>query len=103
LRFAENPLGNLPYYILGFEAGHSEFSIYNRTALSVGSAMTAIYAGQLTGPGLQNQSIGGYLLNKNYTNPEAAGSWQLRGFAYDFGSGGDGGAGTRTALWQRVA
>jgi hypothetical protein len=103
LRFAENPLGNLPYYLLGVEAGRSDISIYNRTALSVGSAMTAIYAGQLTGPGLQNQSIGGYMLNKNYTNPEAAGSWQLRGYAYDFGSGGDGGAGTRTALWQRVA
>ena len=103
LRYAENPLGNQPYYILAIEAGHNAFSIYNRTALAVGSAINAVYATQLTGQGLQNQSIGGYLLNKNHTNPEAAGAWQLRGFAYDFASGGDGGLGTRTALWQRVA
>ncbi|MDB5768037.1 MAG: hypothetical protein JWQ61_2851 [Collimonas fungivorans] len=103
LRYAENPLGNQPYYILAIEAGHNEFSIYNRTALAVGSAVNAVYANQLTGPGLQNQSIGGYILNKNWTSPEVAGAWEPRGYAYDFGSGGDGGGGTRTALWQRVA
>ncbi|SFD28439.1 hypothetical protein [Collimonas sp. OK412] len=103
LRFAENPPGNLPYYLLGIEAGHNEFSIYNRTALSVGSAMSAVYANQLTGQGLQHGGIGGYHVNKNHTSPELGGAWELRGFAYDFGSGGDGGMGTRTALWQRVA
>ncbi|AMP13391.1 hypothetical protein [Collimonas pratensis] len=101
LRFAENP-GVQPYYVLGIEAGHSEFSIYNRTSMSVGSCVSAMFANQLSGAGLQNQSIGSYMLNKNYTSPEVAGAWEPRGYAYDFGSGGDGGVGSRAALWQRV-
>jgi hypothetical protein len=96
MRFQENP-GAQPYYVYGCEPGRVEMSLYNRGSLAVG------FANQLTGPGLQDGSIGSYRLNKNYTAPEAGGAWELRGYAYDFGSGGDGGIGSRTALWQRVA
>jgi hypothetical protein len=85
------------YYVYGRNGGTAEITLFNRNTFIAG------YANQLTGPGLQNQSIGSYMLNKNYTNPEAGGAWELRGYAYDFGSGGDGGIGSRTALWQRVA
>ncbi|WP_211473935.1 hypothetical protein [Collimonas humicola] len=86
LRYAENPLANQPYYILGIEAGHSEFSIYNRTALAVGSCVAAMYANQLSGQGLQHGGAGGYILNRRKDGAGLPGIWEQRGQVYDYGS-----------------
>ncbi|SFB12359.1 hypothetical protein SAMN04515620_11954 [Collimonas sp. OK607] len=102
MRWAENP-GVQPYYLYGVVAGNQEMTLFSRTQVAVGSCTSAMYANQLSGQGLWHGGIGGYILNKNHTSPEIAGAWELRGHAYDYGSGGDGGIGTRTALWQRVA
>ncbi|WP_211441407.1 hypothetical protein [Collimonas humicola] len=103
LRYAENPLANQPYYILGIEAGHSEFSIYNRTALAVGSCVAAMYANQLSGQGLQHGGVGGYILNKRKDGTGLAGIWEQRGQVYDYGSGAVEGNESSSVLWQRVA
>ncbi|WP_211465710.1 hypothetical protein [Collimonas silvisoli] len=106
-----NGIGGQPVWMLGGNTP-DDVNVYNPANFSVNyansanyasNAGTATYATQLTGQGLQNHCIGGYILNKNHTSPEAAGAWELRGYAYDYGSGGDGGTWTRTALWQRVA
>ncbi|WP_211474662.1 hypothetical protein [Collimonas humicola] len=103
LRFAENPLANQPYYLLGIEAGHSEFSIYNRTALAVGSCVSAMYANQLSGQGLGYGGVGGYILNKSKSGSGLAGVWEQRGQSYDYGSGAVEGNESSAVLWQRVA
>ncbi|QRX80880.1 hypothetical protein [Glaciimonas sp. PAMC28666] len=76
---------------------------YAHTAgLAAANGGTASYAHQLAGPGLQENSVGSYRLNKNHGSPEVGGAWQIRGWSYDHGTGNDGGIGTRTTLWQRV-
>ncbi|MFJ2989895.1 hypothetical protein ACIPF8_18665 [Collimonas sp. NPDC087041] len=105
VRFADNGAAQ-PYYVWGTYVGDgrvNEFTLFPRNNLAVSSAVSAVYASQLTGQGLQDGGVGSYWLNKNHTTPERAGAWQLRGSAYEYGSGTDGGIGTRIALWQRVA
>ncbi|MFJ2988338.1 hypothetical protein ACIPF8_10755 [Collimonas sp. NPDC087041] len=105
LRFADNGAAQ-PYYLWGTYVGDgrvNEFTLFTRSNLAVGSAVSAIYASQLTGQGLQDGGVGSYWLNKNHTTSERAGAWQSRGSAYEYGSGTDGNIGTRVALWQRVA
>lgn len=106
LRFAENP-GVQPYYVLGIEAGRSDFSIYNRTSLTVGTAVnagTALYAAQLIGPGLQNGSVGSHALSKSKSSSGLPGTWEIRGQpVYDFGSGAAEADNSSVVLWQRVA
>ena len=106
-----NGIGGQPAWMLGGNTPE-DVNVYNPLNFNVNyansanyasNAGTASYATQLTGQGLVHGGIGGYHVNKNHTSPELGGAWELRGFAYDFGSGGDGGMGTRTALWQRVA
>jgi hypothetical protein len=94
MRHQEN--ADQPYYVYGRNGNTAEITLYNRGTLVAG------FANQLTGAGLQGGQVGSYLLNKNHTSSEAPGAWELRGFGYDVGSGGDGGLGTRMALWQRV-
>jgi len=106
-----NGIGGQPTWMFGGNTpddvnvyNPSNFNVnYANSANYASNAGTASYATQLTGQGLVHGGIGGYHLNKNHTNSEVGGAWELRGYAYDFGSGGDGGMGTRTALWQRVA
>ncbi|WP_211452630.1 hypothetical protein [Collimonas antrihumi] len=103
MRHQENP--GQPYYLYGRSGDAAEITLFTRSWLAVGSAdfaTTATYAHQLTGPGLVGGNVGSYLLNKNHTTSEAAGAWELRGFAYDYGSFNDGQLGSRAALWQRV-
>lgn len=102
LRYAENPPANQPYYVLGIEAGSNTFSIYNRTALAVGSCVAAMYANQLSGQGLQHGGIGGYILNKRKDGTGLAGGWEQRGQVYDYGSGASEGNESSSVLWQRV-
>lgn len=102
LRFAENP-NVQPYYLLGIEAGHSEFSIYNRTSTAVGSCVSAMYANQLSGQALGYGGIGGYILNKNKSGTGMVGTWEQRGQVYDYGSGAVEGNESSAVLWQRVA
>jgi hypothetical protein len=103
MRFAENPQSSQPYYIYGVEAGRTEMTLYNRTALAVGSCVSAMYANQLSGQGLGYGGVGGYVLNKNKSGTGLAGNWEQRGQVYDYGSGAVEGNESSSVLWQRVA
>ncbi|MGS0740446.1 hypothetical protein ACVBEF_01170 [Glaciimonas sp. GG7] len=82
--------------------GNLRVGYANQAGSAPADGGTASYAHQLAGPGLQDGSIGSYRLNKNHNSSEVGGTWQIRGWTYDYGSGGDGNPGTRTTLWQRV-
>jgi len=103
MRFAENPQSSQPYYIYGVEAGRTEITLYNRTALAVGSCVAAMYANQLSGAGLQRGSVGSYELIKNKSTSGLPGIWEQRGQVYDYGSGAVEGNESSAVLWQRVA
>ncbi|HWX02384.1 phage tail protein [Collimonas sp.] len=104
VRFAENPADRQPYYLLGvFAGGPAEATLINRTALAVGSAVTAVYAHQLTGQGLQHGGVGGYIFNKSKSGTGLTGIWEQRGQAYDYGSGAVEGNESSGVLWQRIA
>ncbi|WP_323507246.1 hypothetical protein [Glaciimonas sp. Gout2] len=103
--------GGQPTWVHGGYDNPSDCALFNPATFNVNyanstnyanSAGVATYAHQLVGAGLQENSIGSYRLNKNHGSPEVGGAWQLRGWAYDNGTGNDGGIGTRAALWQRV-
>ncbi|PUA16829.1 hypothetical protein [Glaciimonas sp. PCH181] len=98
----EGRSGN-PAWVHGGDDNPADCALYNPAGFSVNYATTASYAHQLAGPGVQENTIGSYRLNKNHTSSEVGvGTWELRGAAYDYGSGGDGNIGTRISLWQRV-
>ncbi|KAF3997351.1 hypothetical protein [Glaciimonas immobilis] len=49
-------------------------------------------------------SIGSYAISSNYSGaPGLSGTWQSRGYAYDYGSGTDGNPYTEHTLFQRIA
>lgn len=102
LRYAENN-GAQPYYFYGVEAGKTEITLYTRSQMAVGSSVTAVYAHQLTGQGLQHGGVGGYILNKRKDGTGLPGIWEQRGQVYDYGSGAVEGNESSSVLWQRVA
>jgi len=102
MRFQENP-GQQAYYVYGVVAGRVEMTLFNRDAMAVGSAVTATYANQLTGPGLQRGTVGSIELNKNKSSSGWPGVWERHGDVYDFGSGAAEGNESSSVLWQRVA
>jgi len=76
-------------------------TLFNRTEVAVGSALTAVYAHQLTGQGLIHGGVGGYILNKNKSGTGLPGAWEQRGLSYDYGSGASEGNESSAVLWQR--
>jgi hypothetical protein len=102
MRFQENP-GEQAYYLYGVVAGRVEMTLFNRSTMAVGSAVNATYANQLSGQGLQNGGIGGYILNKRKDGTGMPGTWEQRGQpVYDYGSGAVEGNESSSVLWQRV-
>ena len=101
MRWAENP-GVQPYYLYGVVAGNQELTLFNRTEVAVGSAVTAVYAHQLTGQGLQRGTIGSIELNKNKSSSGWPGVWEQHGTVYDYGSGAAEGNESSSVLWQRI-